>query len=50
MPERIALPGGWYLGAHGDPIAVFNATSIELILCEAGTVRWEYSSPVEDTP
>lgn len=39
--REVALPLGWRLGAHGDPIAVFDATAILVLELRAdGSVTW----------
>lgn len=37
--RRIPIPASWYLGAHGDPVAVFDY--LGLVLHPDGTVTWE---------
>lgn len=36
------LPRAWRLGAHGDPIAVFNQPAPVLQLHADGTVTWQF--------
>lgn len=43
------LPSGWYLGAHGDPVAVFEADSPRLVLHADGTVTWHRGPIPEPT-
>ena len=43
--REIPIPTTYYLGGHGDPIAVFNRDDIvALVLHEDGTVTWKAES------
>lgn len=46
--QLVALPVGWRLGAHGDPVAVFDYIALRLHV--DGTVTWEDTRTTGEKP